>query len=191
MNKAVKGPSAEGAAKIMRELFDRAFFWRVSLALMAVLLCLQFDWHLLRFLTSEAALRITAAVGLPIQRVAFDELEFSDTVIQFTVNCTWIVGLFGIVPLLRMRGTWWLNLRRMSLFISGFFLLNLLRIEIIILCYKPGISWNREHGWITGVSEFLVYLWVLNLIDHPLAQLLLSGRLAYRIPRFPISASST
>lgn len=165
------------AAAVLRELFDRVFFWRVSVAVAAVLLCFQFEWHGLRFLTSEAALRITAALGLPIRRVAFDELRFRDTIIQFTVTCTWIDGLFGVMPLLRMDGTWRVKLRRMAVFVAGVFVLNLIRIEAVILLYKPGISWDLEHGWITGISEFFVYLWVISLIDHPLARFLRWGRL--------------
>ncbi|MGO9060491.1 MAG: hypothetical protein ACLQU2_24365 [Candidatus Binataceae bacterium] len=168
---------AQRAAAVVAALFDRAFFWRVSLAIAAVLLCLQFQWHTLRFLTSEAALQLTAALGLPIQRIAFDELKFRDSIIQFTVTCTWVDGLFGIVPLLRMYGSRGANLRRMAIFVMGLFLLNLVRIEVVILLYRPGISWDLEHGWITGLSEFLVYLWVISLIDHPLARFLRSGKL--------------
>ena len=162
---------------VLGKLFDRAFFWRVSLAVAAVVLSLQFEWQALRFLTSEAALRITQALGLPIQRVAFDQLSFRDTIIQFTVTCTWISGLFGILPLLRMNGPRNANLRRAATLVLGLFLLNLVRIELVILFYKPGISWNLEHGCITGVTEFLVYLWVISLIDHPLARFLRSGKL--------------
>lgn len=180
MNETTRIASAhptQRAAAILSQLFDRVFFGRVSLAIVTVLLCFQFEWHALRFLTSEVALQITAALGLPIQRIAFDELKFRDTIIQFTVTCTWIDGLFGILPLLRMHGARRVNLQRAAIFILGFFLLNVVRIEIVILLYKPGISWDLEHGWITGISEFLVYLWVVSLIDHPLARFLRSGNL--------------
>ncbi len=162
---------------VLGKLFDRQFFWRVSLAVAAVLLSFQFEWHALRFLTSEAALRMTRALGLPIRRVAFDELKFRDTIIQFAIICTWINGLVGILPLLRMRGPRNANLRRGAILVLGLFLLNLVRIEVVILFYKPGISWDLEHGCITGLTEFLVYLWVVSLIDHPLACFLRSGRL--------------
>ncbi len=169
----------QGTAAVVAAFFDPSFFWRVSLAIAAVLFCFQFDWYMLRFLTSEATLRITAVLGLPIQRVAFDKLKYRDCLINFTVTCTWINGLFGIVPLLRVYGSWRENLRRMAIFVPGFFLANLVRIEIIILIYRPRISWNLEHGWITGLSEFLVYLWVLSLIDHPLARFLRFGELPH------------
>jgi hypothetical protein len=159
----------------MLGFFDRAFFWRVSIAAAAVLLSLQFEWHTLRFLTSEAVLRITEAFRLPIRRIAFDQLAFRDTIIQFTVACTWISGLFGILPLLRIHCPRSASLRRGAIFVVGFFLLNLFRIELIVLFYRPGMSWSLEHGWITGVAEFLVYLWVLRLIDHPLARFLRLG----------------
>jgi len=177
--------SAGRAVAVLSELFDRTFFWRVSLAIVAVLLCFQFEWHALRFLTSDAALRITAALGLPIRRVAFDELKFRGTAIQFTVTCTWIDGLFGVVPLLWLDGAWRKSVRRIAIFVAGFFLLNLIRIEAVILLYKPGVSWNIEHGWITGVSEFFVYLCVISLIDHPLARFLRRGRLPH-IPMWPL-----
>jgi hypothetical protein len=165
------------AAAVLARFFDRAFFWRVSLAVAAVLVSLHFEWHTLRFLTSEAVLRMSTALRLPIRRVAFDQLALRDTVIQFTVACTWISGIFGILPLLRMRGPRKANLRRGAIFVAGFFLLNLFRIELVILFYRPGASWSLEHGWITGLSEFLVYLCVVSLIDHPLARFLRSGTL--------------
>jgi hypothetical protein len=165
------------AVAVLSTLFDRVFLWRLSLAVAAALLCLQFEWRGLRFLTSEAALQITAALGLPIKRVGFDRLSFRDSIIQFTVTCTWINGFFAVIPLLLMNGMRWESLRRVAIFIPGFFLLNLIRIEIVILCYRPGVSWNLEHGWITGIAEFIVYLWVVSLIDHPLARLLRSGKL--------------
>jgi hypothetical protein len=161
----------------MGQLFDRVFFQRVSLAVAAVLLSLQFEWHTLRFLTSEGVLRMSEAFGLPIRRVAFDQLAFRDTVIHFTVACTWISGLLGVLPLLRMRGPRNADLRRAALFIVGLFLLNLARIQLVMLFYRPGMSWDLLHGCITGLSEFAVYLWVVSLIDHPLARLLRSGRL--------------
>ena len=166
---------------VLSTLFDGAFFLRVSIAVALVLLCFQFEWRELRFLTSEAALQITAASGQSVQRVAFDSLNFRHTVIQFTVTCTWINGLFGILPLLRINGAWPANLRWLAIFILGFFLLNLIRIEIVILCYRPGVSWDLEHGWITGIAEFIVYLWVVSLIDHPLARFLRSGKLPHQV----------
>jgi hypothetical protein len=175
---SAREPTSTGAVMgPMAQLFDRVFFRRVGLAVAAVLLSLQFEWHTLRFLTSEAVLRMSAAFGLPIRRVAFDQLALRDTVIQFSVACTWISGLFGILPLLRMRGPRNADVRRAAIFVLGFFLLNLLRIQLVILIYRPGMSWDLLHGCITGVSEFAVYLWVVSLIDHPLARLLRSGRL--------------
>jgi hypothetical protein len=167
---------------MLSRFLDRALFWRVSIALAAVLVSLHFEWLTLRFLTSEAVLRMTQAFSLPIRRVGFDQLAFRDTIIQFTVACTWISGLFGILPLLRMRGPRSANLRRTAIFVLGFFSLNLVRIELVVLSYRPGMSWSLEHGWITGASEFVVYLWVVSLIDHPLARFLRSGTLQHTGP---------
>ena len=138
-----------------------AWLRRGALCALAVLICYQFDWTLLRFLTSEAVLRITAALGFPAARLSPDALRIGGLQLRFVIACTFADVFCGALPLLwNGQRSYLRNLLDFAMFAAGLFLFNLLRLECGLLAYLNGVPWEVAHGIEGGIAYFLVWLWI-------------------------------
>jgi hypothetical protein len=134
---------------------------RGSLCALAVLACYQLDWTFLRFLTSEAILRISAALGFPVARVSADTLQVGGLQLRFVIACTFADVYCGALPLLwNSRRSYLHNLLEFAVFGAALFFFNLLRLEGGLVGYMKGVPWELAHGVEGGVAYFLVWLWI-------------------------------
>jgi len=141
---------------------DLGVVCRILLVLPAVMIALNaFDWEGLRFLTSEADLRLSSAIGIPMQRLSFDALEWEGKVYQFTAGCTFVHVYFACIPFLWISGrSLGRNLLRVAAFAPCFFLLNIARLAAgdLTYLYVHGLPWEWAHELTTGVAYFVVWL---------------------------------
>lgn len=148
-------PAAIRLAQLSVEFLIRAGF-----AAMFVILAYQFRWEWLRFVASEAILRISAFLGMATTRVSFDTILIQGQIFQFLIACTFVDVTLASIPLLwnfkkpLLKNVSWLMAAAVLLF--GF---NIARLEIGQVLYAHGVSWTLAHEVLGGFSYFAV--WVL------------------------------
>jgi hypothetical protein len=148
---------------------DLGLACRILLVLPAVMIALTaFNWEGLRFLTSEADLRLSSLLAIPMQRLSFDTLEWEGKAFQFTSGCTFVHVYFASIPFLWISGRSLVrNMLRVAAFAPCFFLLNIARLAAGDLAYLHvhGLPWDWAHELSTGVAYFVVWLGLFEWRD--------------------------
>src|SRR5689334_15647218 len=108
----------------------KAIALRLGLCAIAVVLCYQFQWGWLRYLTSESQMRLDALLGMPHQRVAQDMLLWKGTLYQYVNACTFVDVWFGAIPLMwNLKRTIWANIGRAIALAVVLFVFNVTRLS--------------------------------------------------------------
>jgi hypothetical protein len=136
---------------------------RVVLVAVFVVACYQFDWRLLRSITSECILRFSQLLGIAMQRVTSDTVQWNGMQFQFTPSCTQIDVFFGSIPLIwNLSVPAWKNVSKLGAYFLCLFAFNILRLELGYVLYGWGTPWVIAHECIAGVSLFLIFLWLMR-----------------------------
>lgn len=119
----------------------------------------QADWVWLRYMTSEAILRASHALGLTTSRVSFDTVRIQDHQYCFVTSCTFIDVLFGVIPLVwssnrSLRG----NALVVALWLQGLFVFNVVRLQLSLVLIVAGIPWMLAHDVLSGLAYFGVWV---------------------------------
>jgi len=137
----------------------RVFVCRALLVSILVILTHQFAWGWLRFLTSEAVLRLSASLGMETQRVAADTIRVQGELFRFVISCTFVDVVMGAIPLVwNLKKSISSNLLTVISLAVGLFGFNALRLEIGQLLYAYGAPWSLADGVLGGVAYFAVWL---------------------------------
>lgn len=144
--------------------FTREFLVRACLVALFVTISHQLGWQWLRFLTSEAVLRLSALLGMETARLSFDTIRVQQTQVRFDVGCTFIDVFLGSLPLLwELRRSVLRNFSRLVVVGTILFAFNVLRLEIAQVLYAHGVSWKVADGVVGGISYFLVWVAIWRL----------------------------
>ncbi len=136
---------------------------RFLLCALAVVLCYQFDWNWLRFLTSESQMRLDALLGMPHQRVAFDTVLWKGTLYQYVTACTFADVWCGAIPLMwNLRRRVWSNIGRAAMLALVLFVFNVIRLSFSNVLFNAGLNWDLAHNVVGGVCYFGVWVWLWN-----------------------------
>ena len=136
---------------------------RFLLCAVAVLICYQFDWNWLRFLTSESQMRLDALLGMPHQRVAFDTILWKGTLYQYVTACTFVDVWCGAIPLMwNLRRKIWANIARALVLALVLFVFNVVRLSFSNVLFNAGLNWDLAHNAVGGVCYFAVWVWLWN-----------------------------
>jgi len=144
---------------------------RIVLAATFVIVCHQFDWILLRYVTAECVFRLSQFLKMDMVRPAADSVELNNIRFQFTVACTQIDVFCGAIPLI-----WNLavpvrrNLAKLLVVFVCLFAFNTLRLQFGYTLFAHGVPWILAHDCIAGLNLFLIFLWVVRQAE------LLTGR---------------
>jgi hypothetical protein len=139
----------------------RILLIRFVLAAAAVAFSYLFRWEFLRYLTSEANLRIDLLAGIHLQRISLDTVMWRGALYHYVNACTFVDVWFGAVPLLwSLRRTVRANLAFMAALAIGMFCFNVVRLSISDMLFAAGLSWDVAHNVISGVSYFIVWVWI-------------------------------
>jgi hypothetical protein len=134
---------------------------RFALVPLAVAICYCFEWRQLRFLTSEANLRVDLLAGISLQRLSYDTLAWRGVLYRYENACTFVDVWFGCLPLLWQ---WGRGLIKNVLFFSGMalalFAFNVFRLSVSDVLFAVGLPWDLAHNVISGLAYFLVWVWV-------------------------------
>jgi hypothetical protein len=136
---------------------------RFALAALAVAFSYLFRWELLRFLTSEANLRADLLAGIHLHRISGDTVMWKGVPYHYENACTFVDVWFGSIPLLwdvRRRVVW--NYGFMAVIAAAMFCFNVFRLSVSDVLFAGGLPWNLAHNVISGISYFLVWVWIWN-----------------------------
>lgn len=152
---------------------------RACLVAGIVVACHELSWQWLRFVTSEAILRLSTLLGMNAARVSFDTIRVQETQVSFVVSCTFVDVFLGSIPLLWDRGRSLLrNFSRLVAAGAILFTFNVLRLEIAQVLYSHRVSWELADGVLGGIAYFLVWVVIWQLRTWQLWRPLFSTRLA-------------
>lgn len=146
-----------------RESQGRALVIRFALTALAVVISYLFRWELLRFLTSEANLRLDLLAGIHLQRISSDTVSWRGVLYQYQNPCTFVDVWFGSIPLLwNLRRSLAGNIVFMAVVAGAMFCFNVFRLSVSDLLFANGLAWNLAHNVISGISNFVVWVWIWN-----------------------------
>jgi hypothetical protein len=150
---------------------------RVALAAVAVVICYQFQWHWLRYVTSELNLRCDWLAGIPIRRLTFDTVTWNGVIYRYEIACIFADVWCGSIPLLwKLDRTIPQNLGRLALFSAALLAFNIARLSFSDVLYSWAVPWPIAHSLMGGVAWFLVWVWLWRNLS-------LGGR-----PAFPVQS---
>lgn len=140
---------------------------RLPFCAAAVLICYQFDWTWLRFLTSEATMYFAAWRGYTVQRLSPDLIAWNGQQFQFGIACTFADVFCGAVPLFWVRSTGILrNVANVIVLAGGLFAFNLLRQGATDLVFSAGVSWTLADNAIGALSYFGVWVFLVRWLER-------------------------
>ena len=126
---------------------------------MLVAACHQLRWGWLCFITSEAVLRMSTALGLSALRLSSDTIVVHGQAVCYVTSCTFIDVLAGAIPLLwDIHRSLRANAGKLLIAAALLFAFNLVRLELAQLVHAAGISWETADGVVGGIAYFLVWL---------------------------------
>lgn len=135
---------------------------RFVLVAVGVLICYQFEWNWLRYLTSELNLRLDALAGVHLQRISHDTVLWAGRTYHYVNACTFADVFCGSIALLwNLRKTILQNVGRIAVYGIVLLAFNVFRLSLSDVLFAAGLSWDVAHNAISGISYFLVwtYLW--------------------------------
>jgi hypothetical protein len=136
---------------------------RVSLAALAVVLCYQFRWEFLRYITSELNLRVDALAGITMQRLSADTVLWKGAAYNYVNACTFVDVWCGAIPLVwDLRRTISVNLARLAVFSFVLFAFNVFRLSLSDMLFAAHVPWPLAHDVTAGFAYFAVWVWIWN-----------------------------
>jgi hypothetical protein len=152
------------------------FLCRACLTALLVIVTLHLSWGGLRFLTSEAILRLSAVVGMTTARISFDAIELQGQFFRFTVSCTFADVFMGTLPLIwRLDRSIIRNLLRVAVVAVVLFVFNVTRLEVGQIAYSRGVLWLLAHEIPSGFAYFGVWIAIWRSRSWPAWQYLVVG----------------
>jgi hypothetical protein len=133
---------------------------RFALVPIAVAFCYCFRWELLRYLTSEANLRLDLLAGLHLQRLSLDTVQWRGSIYRYENACTFVDVWIGSMPLLwNLRRSVAANLGFFAQFAIALFVFNVFRLSLSDVLFSAGLNWDLAHNAVSGIAYFAVWVW--------------------------------
>lgn len=158
MNSRLDGSSASARVQLRR--LSPVFLHRILLVAVAVVFAHTLEWQWLRFLTSEAVLRLSMVMGLSAVHFSFDTLRMNGELFRFVVSCTFVDVFLGSIPLLwNFQKSVFRNSMRIVAAGVIFSAFNVVRLEIGQLLYlRYGVPYIVAHDILSGFAYFAIWL---------------------------------
>src|ERR1700746_526005 len=147
----------------LRLRLRRDFVYRIVLVAIFVVFAHPLEWTWLRFLTSEAVLRMSSALGFSTARLSFDTIRVNGAIFQYIVACTLVDVVLGSIPLLwDLQRSIKANLVRVVGMAAAFLAFNIVRLEISQVLYRVGLTWTLADQVLGGVAYFTIWIALWN-----------------------------
>lgn len=146
---------------------SRVLAIRFTLAALAVAVSYFFRWELLRFWTSEANLRLDLLAGIHLQRISPDAVMWKGVLYRYENACTFVDVWFGSIPLLwSLHRSVARNIAFAAVLAAGMFCFNVFRLSVSDVLFAAGLSWNLAHNAVSGISYFMVWVWIWSRLRN-------------------------
>lgn len=153
--------SLRAAARPWPSFPGSEFVLRAATVALFVAIAYQFEWEQVRFLTSEAVLRLSLLMGLPAERVSPNTIQVSGGMFEYTPSCAFIYVVAGAIPLLwDVRRPVYAEFLRIVAILPLLFALNLVHLECAQMLHSFGLPWTLTDGVLGGFAYFAVWLFV-------------------------------
>jgi hypothetical protein len=130
---------------------------------LAVVICYQFDWTWLRFISSEATLRFVSWFGYTGERLSSHLIAWNGERFEFGIACSFADVICGALPLLWIRNLGIVpNTALMVGAAAGLVAFNLLRQAAADMMFMTGLSWSVTDSIIGGLSYFAVWAFIVR-----------------------------
>jgi hypothetical protein len=140
---------------------------RFIMAAGALAFCYCFHWEFLRYWTSQANITVDRLANIHLLRVSPDTVLWRGALYQYENACTFVDVWCASLPLLWSRRSSTLrNLFFISLYSVILFGFNIFRLSVSDLMFAAGLPWNIAHNLISGISYFLVWVWIWTRLQH-------------------------
>jgi len=158
-------PVAENASALPGEhrghLWSSGLLIRFALVPLFVGFCYLFHWQFLRYLTSEANLRLDLLAGIHLQRLSADLVMWKGALYKYENACTFVDVFFGTIPLVwDWRRSIARNLGLLGVVAVAYFAFNVFRLTVSDILFAIGLPWDLAHNVISGISYFAVWVWI-------------------------------
>lgn len=140
---------------------SRTLLVRFAWAALAVAFSYCFRWEFLRFLTSEANLRMDLLFGIHLHRISPDVVMWRGILYRYENACTFVDVWFGSIALLwNLRRSIIHNISFLVAVAMGMFCFNVFRLSVSDVLFAAGLPWDWAHNVISGISYFVVWIWI-------------------------------
>ena len=144
-----------------RHLWTSGLLIRFLLVALFVGFSYLFRWEFLRYLTSEANLRLDLLAGIHLQRISSDLVMWKGALYRYENACTFVDVFFGTIPLVwNLRQSIWRNLGLLAVIAVAYFAFNVFRLTVSDILFATGLPWDLAHNVISGISYFAVWVWI-------------------------------
>ncbi len=146
---------------------SRELFWRIPIAAAAVLICYQFHWEWLRYLSSQGLLEIARAFGTSAARVTFDSILLNSVSFSFDISCSFADVFCFSLPFLWIRGEGLpFNGRRIGAFAAYLFVLNQVRVAVTYGVFRLGAPWRVSDLTVGSFAYAVVWIYLTHGIHR-------------------------
>jgi hypothetical protein len=142
-------------------------FKRLPLVVVAVVVCYQFSWEDLRYITSEIVLRFAEWRGLQAERLGPHLVFWNGELYRFDIACTFVDVFCGAIPLI------WVwrfgvvgNLMNVAGFAAALFAFNLFRDCVADLVFSAGAPWFLADQVVGGAAYFAVWVCIVRWLEY-------------------------
>ena len=157
--------TAENASALPEE--HRKKWWASGLLIRFVLVAVfvgfsyLFRWPFLRYLTSEANLRLDLVAGIHLQRISNDVVMWKGALYNYENACTFVDVFFGTIPLVwDLKNSVLRNLGFLAIVAVAYFAFNVFRLTVSDVLFAIGLPWDLAHNVVSGISYFAVWVWI-------------------------------
>jgi hypothetical protein len=163
--------AAENASVLPEEhrkhLWTSGLLIRFALVPLFVGFSYLFRWEFLRYLTSEANLRLDLLAGIHLQRLSNDVVMWKGALYNYENACTFVDVYFGTIPLIwEWRRGIASNAALLAIVAVAYFAFNVFRLTVSDILFAVGLPWDLAHNVISGISYFAVWVWIWSRLGR-------------------------
>lgn len=118
-------------------------------------------WHWLEALTADFNTGLDRFLGVPWTRLSSNTVTWHGVVYEYVISCTFADVWCGAIPLvwnLRRKVLW--NVGYIALMALGMFAFNIFRLSVSDYVFALGVPWSLAHSVVSGISYFVVWIWL-------------------------------
>ena len=140
-----------------------SYVYRIFLAAIFILVCLQFSWMYFREINTNVLLNLMNVFDLEVTRTSTVTFKVDNNTFLMGVSCTSIDAFMGSIPLLwKLKESWPRQIKFFILYFLVFITINQLRLLLGFIFYDFGVTWFWAHEIPSGIFLFGLAVWTFH-----------------------------